>query len=385
MAQKKMTLADIRASIHELFSGKKIADPTWSPSKEEITGLMDKIAKSIYIDGLFNDKLPELDAENIEYGEAIEEFYQGLVPAMDFNDNESNASSAEDALKPYRPTFDQVCYSERLPRKKFKTTVDYNKFVEACQNAATAEELTNLVIKRLYDSFAAWRYEMKRNTLGTFAAKAVTANAGTTYTKNSTVIKAGVIYKESTKFYIAKKNFSAAVNKDLSDLAGNDANYPYTVSEVTPSVVQELAAPTDESSSEALITAIKMAVEDADDISEGTSLAGSTIGAQNGLVLYVKKGIMPVVEVQALAGAIQVEKLSIPATVKVIKDFGPDAPAGLWGLLVDPRGVKVHNNYRAVRLDENGDGDYVNYTLHNQDTAFVSNHTFVKAFIAPAS
>ena len=44
--------------------------------KNVLTGLLNKVAAQVVLDGNFNDKLPELDASELPYGNIIEEWYQ---------------------------------------------------------------------------------------------------------------------------------------------------------------------------------------------------------------------------------------------------------------------------------------------------------------------
>jgi hypothetical protein len=90
---------------------------------------------------------------------------------------------------------------------------------------------------------------------------------------------------------------------------------------------------------------------------------------------------MPVVEVEALAGAFHAENLAIPATIKVVDDFGDDA-SGAWAMLIDPRGVKLHRGYHAIRENVNGQGDFMNYFDHSENTGFISKNTFIKVYKA---
>ena len=51
---------------------------------------------------------------------------------------------------------------------------------------------------------------------------------------------------------------------------------------------------------------------------------------------------------------------------------------------MDARGIKLHNTYRAVRENLNGDGDWLNLFFHVEYPCHVSRNTFVKVYKAPA-
>ena len=373
MAQSRMTLNELKTMIASMISSAVIADSSYVASKEGISGLINKIMAEVVIDGSFVDKLPELDGDYFEFGQAIEEWYTGLVPAKAFNNFESSGNP-EDTLKPYRPTFDEVVYSERLEKQTFATTVDNDLYQVAFTNASDYGNLVNLVIKRLYDSLSQYKFGVKKALLGKLAAKAKAPAIA--YTTNSTICKAGHIYSQSGAYYITNKNWTAAVNSSLATLAAQSNPYVFAI---TLNTYATASVPVDTVTAEAFIKVIKAACEDAQFVSEGTSISGSTIGAEEGLTLYIKKGVMPVVEVDALAGAFNEAKLAVPARIKIVDDFGGEEANNLYALLVDDRGIKLHTNYQAVREQENAQGDYWTYFLHYQATGYYSNHTFVKA------
>lgn len=228
-------------------------------------------------------------------------------------------ATGADNDKPAYPTVEDVAYSYTLGRKKIKTSVPYDNVERAALTAEGAATMTGKIMERIQNSQSLYEYNLKKQLLANMVDKA----AG-----NATVV----------------------------------------------------ALPNTTENAEKAIIAIKSAVEDASFAHEGDSLtAGALIGASPELVLYVKKGFMPQVEVNAFAGAFNKADLAIPATIKVVDDI-PCTDAKVWGVLIDPRGVKLHTGYKAMRSHENADGDFVNYTLHSEFTGFISKYTFVRVF-----
>ena len=228
-------------------------------------------------------------------------------------------ATGKDNDKPAYPTVEDVAYSYTLGRKKIKTSVPYDNVERAALTAEGAATMTGKIMERIQNSQSLYEYNLKKQLLANMVDKA----------------------------------------------AGN------------ASVV---ALPNTTENAEKAIIAIKSAVEDASFAHEGDSLtAGALIGASPELVLYVKKGFMPQVEVNAFAGAFNKADLAIPATIKVVDDI-PCTDTKVWGVLVDPRGIKLHTGYKAMRSHENADGDFVNYTLHSEFTGFISKYTFVRVF-----
>ena len=228
-------------------------------------------------------------------------------------------ATGKDNDKPAYPTVEDVAYSYTLGRKKIKTSVPYDNVERAALTAEGAATMTGKIMERIQNSQSLYEYNLKKQLLANMVDKA----AG-----NATVV----------------------------------------------------ALPNTTENAEKAIIAIKSAVEDASFAHEGDSLTpGALIGASPELVLYVKKGFMPQVEVNAFAGAFNKADLAIPATIKVVDDI-PCTDTKVWGVLIDPRGVKLHTGYKAMRSHENADGDFVNYTLHSEFLGFVSKFTFVRVF-----
>ena len=144
--------------------------------------------------------------------------------------------------------------------------------------------------------------------------------------------------------------------------------------------MQEVAVPEDSTTGEAFIKAVKHAVEIAQDVSEGYSLNGNTIGAEQGLGLYVKQGVMPSLEVDTMAGAFHLEKLSTGVDAKVIKDFGATTSKA-YAILMDKRAIRLHVDYEAVRENFNGAGDFLNLFSHLELTGFISRNAFFTIFV----
>lgn len=322
----KMTKADLATFVSGYVDANKQAG-SWVASTNNLYGLVDKVGKIVSLKGDFSDKLPELDGDELPAGKTIEETMIDLVLPTVYGTNgintEANATTegAYD-LTPVYPSVEDASYSYSLGRYKVKTTRPYDYIEAGVNDPAQAGELTADIMWSLESSMSITRYTLKKYLLGNAITKAISA-----------------------------------------------------------SLSETLAIPSDTETSEAFIQQVKSDVEDASFANEGHSLAGSLIGASPELVLYVKKGVMPVVQVQALAGAFQKEELAVPARIKVVDDFG-GADENVWAFLCDPRGVKLHNSYRAIRSKENADGDFINFVEHENNTGFISKHVFMKVYTA---
>lgn len=321
----KMTISDLQSAMATYVAAAKQAG-AWTKSNDNLITAVDKIGKTIQINGVYTDKLGELEGDELPLGKTIEEYFIDLTMPETYSD--ITTEGAKDAL-PALPAVEDVCYNYTLGRQKVKTTVPFDNLERAFNSDAGAAAAITDISAKLQNSVDMTKYQMKKQLLGNVASKALE-------------VKASV-----------------------------------------PDVYKAMPVPVDTETSEAFITAIKQAAEDASFAHQG-GLGNRLIGAAPELKLYVKKGVMPIVEVEALAGAFNSEKLALPASVTVVDDFGTitgeTSGKKVYAILIDPRGVKLHEGYNASRYKENADGDFVNYVRHFEETGFISKSTFVRVF-----
>ena len=314
----KMTVSGLKTLAQTYVAAAKQAGE-WSASTNNMYGAIDKIGKMVMLDGGFIDKLPELDGEELPLGKTIEEYFIDLTLPEAYSD--ITTEGAKDVV-PALPTVEACSYSYSLGREKIKTTVPYDNVERASRSVEDASNMIAKVLERLGNSYEMFKFAAKKQLLGNAADKAVTAGK-----------------------------------------------------------VETIAVPVDTTTGEAFIKQIKEDVETASFAHEG-GLNGSLIGAAPELVLYVKKGVMPSIEVNTLAGAFNKEDLAIPARINVVDDFGTMTNTNVYAILVDPRGIKLHRDYHAIRQSENADGDFINYVDHSEHTGFISKNVFIKAYKA---
>ena len=314
----KMTINGLQTLAQTYVAAAKQAG-AWNASTDNMYGAIDKIGKMVMLDGLFIDKLPELDGEDLPLGKTIEEYFIDLTLPEAYTN--ATTEGAKDVV-PALPTVEQCSYSYSLGREKIKTTVPYDNVERAANTAGDASNMIAKVLEKLGNSYEMFKFASKKQLLGNAADKAVTAG-----------------------------------------------------------LVETIAVPTNTATGEAFIKQIKEDVETASFAHEG-GLNKTLIGAAPSLMLYVKKGVMPSLEVDTLAGAFNEGRLAIPAQVKVVDDFGIMTNTGVFAILVDPRGIKLHRDYHAIRQSGNGDGDFINYVDHSEHTGFISKNVFIKAYKA---
>lgn len=321
----KMTQAALKTAMATYVAAGKQAG-VWADSQDNLIKAIDKIGKTIQINGDYNDKLPELDGDNLPLGKTIEEYFIDLTMPATYSD--ITTEGAKDDV-PALPDVEDCAYSYTLGRQKVKTTVPFDNLERAFNTSEGAANAITDISFKLQSSVNMTRYQMKKQLLGNAISKAL------------------------------------AVKGTNTD------------------VYKSIAIPADTETSEDFILAVKEAGEDASFAHQG-GLGNRLIGAAPSLKLYVLKGVMPTLAVKAIAGAFQSNELAMPAEVKVVDDFGTITgqtdSKKVYAVLVDERGLKLHNGYMASRYKENADGDFVNYVRHFEDTAFISKSTFIRVF-----
>ncbi|MBP5445040.1 MAG: hypothetical protein J6Y28_02605 [Acholeplasmatales bacterium] len=369
----KMTINDLKTFVANYVAAASQAS-AWSATTNNLFGLLDKIGLQITLDGLFVDKLPEFDGEDLPLGKTIEEWFVDLILPQDYD------STGANTLAPHYPSVEDASYNYSLGRKVIATTVPYDNVERAALTPEDAANFVAKIIQRLQNSYALYTYAQKKQLVANAIAKAQALDSAyttgaTAYTTNSTVLSKGTRYSQSSVAYLCIKSADAAINKTLATLAA-EGEYVVKINQV-----KTITAITDTTSAEAFITQVKKDVEEASFANQGNAFSGALIGAAPEMVLLVKKGTMPVIEVEAEAGAFNLDKVAIPARIKVVDDFG-NADSSVTAVLMDPRGVKLHRGYHAIREQLNGEGDFMNYFDHSENTGFISKYTYFRVYKA---
>lgn len=324
----KLTLSGLQSFVASYVLAAKQA-AAWSATTANTIGLLDKVGKIITIDGEFNDKLPEFNGDDLPLGKTIEEYFIDLTLPEAFDNTGANA------LAPARPSVESVSYSYTLGRKKIKTTETYDDVERASLTAEGASNIISKIMERLYNSQTLYEYQCKKQLLGNMITKAYAATNAAT-------------------------------------------------------LITSIAMPSDSTTGEAFLKRVKGDIENASFSTEGNNLGNYLIGKAPKVNLYFQKGVMPSLEVDTFAGAFHREDLALPVDIKVLDDFGTiknasnvDVSSNVYAVLLDIRGIKLHTGYRAVRSQENGDGDFINFFYHSEFTGFISKSTYIHVYVKP--
>ena len=369
----KLSYTELKALVSSLITKAKISNPSFEATRDNVVGLLDKIGAIITLDTDYQqDKLYMFDGFFMSFGKTIEEYQQDLILPSDYD------SDGAGALSPSDPSYRPVDYSYTLGRKKIKTTIRNNNIERAVHFEAQLVDIVSMQFKRLEDSMAVYRYEMKKEMLAKYIALCEEVSATTKTFAVSTKYDVGEYVRQASSGDGAK--VFAVVVKPIA--ATNSHNWAAAVAAgelIVLELIKEIAKPVDTSTGEAFIKEIKSCVEVSKDLNEGHSLNGNSLGATERLVLILKQGILPELEVGTYAGAFHREDVAFPADIVVVNSFG-SADSKYFAVLMDRRGMRLHNTYNATREQVNGDGDFLNIFRHTEDTAHVSRNTFIRVY-----
>ena len=377
----KLSIALLKSVVASYAASNKISVESFTDTYNNSVGLLDTLGKIYTLWQNYGDKLDIFDGEDLSFGKTIEEWAQDLILPENFD------ASGSSTLAPHESTYRPVSFSYTLGKKTIPQTIRNNDIERAVHNIAQFEDIIAGKTKALYDSETMFRYAIKRQALGVLIARCDDAmdstNADVTLATEGASISGAHSVNElfwvtaTSKMYILVKPIASGAG--LTGTTAIAGGYLVLLDLVT-----EIAQPVSDVTGEAFIEQVLADAEIASDFSEGHSLNGNTLGGnpEAGLVLVMKQGIMPKLKVQTLAGAFNKEELAMPAEIRVIPDFG-DADADFYAVLVDRRIMRLHNTYRAVRENQNGQGDFLNMFYHTENTCHVSRNCFVKVYKVP--
>ena len=304
-------ISNIKTFVAGVLQDAKIAESAenFTAVINDTTGLVEKCMDQICLNQLFTDKLPELDGDEKEFGAYVEEYGMGLLVPKAATKLVDGQSYG---VPYYAPVVQGTFHSWKLPEYIVAGSTSYNKYKSSMKSPGAYASFVSNVLKQMIDSYNQARYEEKKELLS-WAANNV-----------------------ATKTVIAK--------------------------------------PISTETGEAFIKKVKDIAEEASfarDITVGAKTI--TLGAAEGLTLYLNKGIMSSLEVDTLAGAFNKEDLAMPVTIKVV-DFGANGMGTnkAYGLIVDNRAIKLFPNRNTVGEDVNAYHDFVTVSRHVIDTPFVS-------------
>ena len=315
------TIAALETAAKNYVDATKQLQGTFTPTVDDFTKTVCKIGemKTLYLPHV--DKLPEMNGDNLPFGETIEEFM-----VNDFLPETFTYTDGAPKKNAKRATFDEAVYSYPLAEQLWEVGVPRSQFQRVSLGQRSFTDLVSSTLMTLDSSANAWNYAAKRRLLGNAAKAAVTAGLVSTKAKPDNTADGEQFIKE------VKKCVEIASDMNDSNLAKHTA----------------AAAPS-------LTLYIKQGVI--------PSLEVDTMaGAFNKAELAIPAKVKTVLDF----GEIQ----------------GEDA--GVYAILVDDRAIKLHDDILMVTSDYDGRMNQDNFFRHQKQTGFISKYGYIHVFKQPA-
>lgn len=322
--QKAITLADLSTFVGSYVTAANSGNTTYTATKEDVTGMVDKIGSQFTIKGTFEDHLEFMNGNDLPLGRTVEEYFRAIAAASTW---QGAATEGANVLVPEYIPFEKCAYSTPLDRIKFKATRDGSQLEAAC---ISAEVLGNLVADlngEIVDQKNLYKFNIKKAALKNLVTKMETAS---------------------------KANLESTVIVDTEDGLAD------------------------------FITAIRKKVKDLKFANENNNLGQCLIGAlPDGIkpVLVIRKGLLDDIEAKVKAGAFhdEVFNLSSICQVEEVDDFAGNTK--IQAVLMDPRTIKIRPYVEKQSTYYNDDGDFISTVGHYGVTVVTSLYTGVHAFV----
>lgn len=381
MAKEIITYESLKTSVSQWLDKKRVADPAYMPTKDEITNLLVKIGAMKTITYDFRNQLKYMVGEFLPRGRIIEEWYEDALLPLDIadvddvnEDDEGLDKVLKENFAPRRASFKKTFYSYPQTKKLFKSTLDYDLYQKVSLTDADVQELMNKPLANLYSSTELYEYQIGKQLIATAIDRVTGLATGTAITTTYAASQAYDVttyLKSGTEYGVTTQKISATDNTSWADLKIKG----YVV--LLNNMVSNIELPTDADNGAKFVVGINTEVENARLLNQGYSLTGNLmrLDASDTIDLYLRKGIMPQLKGYTMAGAFHDEYLGINARIHILEDFG-NAPDNVVGFMCDRRALKIHPYFDRFKttelLQETNFNRIVGYTL------YMSGNTYMK-------
>ena len=315
------TIANLEKAAKDYVAATKQLQGTFTPTVDDFTKTVCKIGemKTLYLPHV--DKLPEMNGDNLPFGETIEEFM-----VNDFLPETFTYVDGAPKKNAKRATFAEAVYSYALPEQLWELGVPRSQFQRVSLGQRSFTDLVSSTLMTLDSSANAWNYAAKRRLLGNAAKAAVTAG-----------------------------------------------------------LVSEKAMPANTETGEAFIKAVKECVEIASDMNDSnlakhTAAAAPslTLYIKQGVIPSLEVDTMAGAFNKAeLAIPAKVK------TVLDFGEYDTE-DRSVYAILVDDRAIKLHDDILMVTSDYDGRMNQDNFYRHQKQTGFISKYGYIHVFKQPA-
>ena len=323
MIAQKATFATVAAFAKAYADATKSGNTTFTLTKNELCGAVDKIGGMITIRGSYDDKLSFLDGSELMRGRTIEEFHRAIAQASLYEGADKEGPKVN--VPEFIP-YEKCAYSYPLARVKFKSSHQGDALAEACIDENAFAELVAGESQEISDQKSFYKFNIKKAALANVIGK---ARAATNAAKLVTTIK------------------------DPSQMTADEA--------------------------ETLITNLLVYAKSIEFPTEGNNLGNCLIGGLTGIKprLVVKLSVLETLDRLAKAGSFHDEYFDLTTRydIEEVDDFSSDTKALI--LVIDPRMVIIKPYLDRTYSYVNGDGDFMSTVNHFGVTIFNSLYTAV--------
>ena len=326
MISEKATIATVAAFAKAYADATKSGNTTFTLTKNELVGAVDKIGEMITIKGSYDDALTWMDGNNLTTGRIVEEYFRAIAKASLYEGADKEGPKVN--VPEFIP-YEKCAYSYPLERVKFKSSTQGDALADACINEAAFADLVAGESQEISDQRSIYKFNIKKAALANVIAKA-----------------------------------RAATNK---------ANLVETIKDPSAMTADE---------AESFITNLKIYAKKVKFANEGNNLGNCLIGGMKNVKprLVVKVGVLDNLDKLAKAGAFHDEYFDLTNRYDIdeVDDFGTDTKA--IAMVVDPRSIKIKPYVDRTYSYVNGDGDFMSTVNHFGVNIFTSLYTAVHVF-----
>ena len=168
MISQKATLATISEFAKAYAVASKSGNTTFSLTKNELCGAVDKIGEMITLKGSYDDDLPFMDGAELPLGRTVEEYFRALAKASLYEGADKEGPKVN--VPEFIP-YEKCAYSTKLDRVKFKSSTQGDALADACINEAAFAELVAGEQEEISDQKSIYKFNIKKAALGNVIAK----------------------------------------------------------------------------------------------------------------------------------------------------------------------------------------------------------------------
>ncbi len=305
----------------------------------------------------------------LSHGTTVEEYINDMLVVEDYDPD----------AKPFdsEPVDVKRAYHTRSKDKKITLPVLKKEIDRAFTSPEGTASFTARQIARIDDTFKNYKYEAKKIAIGEKLLRdSCTFDEGTEKWTSFGVSKWSDIISsaKTTKRQIGEK-FLANIIVEIGVDEDDEPIYSHAI--------------IDKATSEEFILAIQSLVEDMQFLRTGYNMFGIPQQTQKeNLVLLIKSGALPIMNVRALSNVFNKELLGLGIEVKVVDDFGVDtsvlksgdALGKVYAILADKRLVRYITTRNEMGVDVIGASLKVVYTKHFGENVVTSDAVNYVAF-----